>query len=165
MTQIPQERSVVGTEHDISRVKRPISERKLQANRANAKRSTGPRTEAGKAASRRNALKHGILSLSSELPPVTPGLDLHSVKSVKKDRSLVSESLLTDSASQDINRIWERMARVLVFERDCMQRTGGLEENWRLIHRYERMLSRQLHERICQQGTFPVKNRKTIGRS
>ncbi len=44
--------------------RRPISERKLAANRANAKRSTGPRTAAGKARSRWNALKHGVLSES-----------------------------------------------------------------------------------------------------
>jgi hypothetical protein len=34
--------------------------KQLQANRANAHRSTGPRTELGKARSRRNALKHGL---------------------------------------------------------------------------------------------------------
>ena len=157
MTQIQQEGSGVRTEHDVSRVRRPISERKLQANRANAQRSTGPRTEAGKAASRRNALKHGILSLSIDLPPVT--------QSLKKDRSLIRKNLLTDSASQDISRIWEKMARVLVFERGCMQRPDGLEQNGRLIHRYERMLSRQLHERICGQGAFSGKNRKSMGRS
>lgn len=39
-----------------------ISEAKLRANRANAKRSTGPRTAHGKARSRLNALKHGLLS-------------------------------------------------------------------------------------------------------
>ncbi len=38
------------------------SNRRLQANRANAQRSTGPRTPAGKAISRFNAIKHGILS-------------------------------------------------------------------------------------------------------
>jgi hypothetical protein len=48
--------------------KRPISTRKLQANRSNAKRSTGPRSERGKAFSRRNALKHGILSCSVDFP-------------------------------------------------------------------------------------------------
>jgi hypothetical protein len=37
-----------------------VSERKLKANRENAKRSTGPRTSRGKAYSRRNALKHGL---------------------------------------------------------------------------------------------------------
>src|SRR5581483_4065311 len=39
-----------------------ISPRKMAANRANAQKSTGPRTAAGKAASRLNARKHGILS-------------------------------------------------------------------------------------------------------
>jgi hypothetical protein len=32
----------------------------IEANRRNALRSTGPRTDAGRAASRRNALKHGL---------------------------------------------------------------------------------------------------------
>ncbi|HUY38700.1 MAG TPA: hypothetical protein VMV13_07705 [Candidatus Binataceae bacterium] len=41
---------------------RPISDRKLAANRANAQLSTGPRTARGKARSAMNALKHGIRS-------------------------------------------------------------------------------------------------------
>jgi hypothetical protein len=36
------------------------SKSRLEANRANAKRSTGPRTEFGKACSKTNALKHGL---------------------------------------------------------------------------------------------------------
>ena len=40
--------------------KRPISARKLAANRANAQRSTGPRTAEGKAKSRLNAVTHGL---------------------------------------------------------------------------------------------------------
>jgi hypothetical protein len=39
-----------------------ISARKAAANRANAQRSTGPRTAAGKARSSLNALRHGILA-------------------------------------------------------------------------------------------------------
>jgi len=39
-----------------------ISNRKLQANRANAKKSSGPRTARGKAAIRFNALRHGLLA-------------------------------------------------------------------------------------------------------
>src|SRR6266849_6492375 len=34
--------------------------RQLEANRRNARKSTGPRTENGKHASRRNALRHGF---------------------------------------------------------------------------------------------------------
>ena len=41
--------------------KPPISERKLEANRANSLKSTGPKTERGKNTSRYNAAKHGIL--------------------------------------------------------------------------------------------------------
>jgi hypothetical protein len=41
---------------------KPISEARLRANQNNAKKSTGPKTAQGKAWSRRNALKHGILS-------------------------------------------------------------------------------------------------------
>ena len=36
------------------------SEKQRVANRANAKRSTGPKTETGKALSRMNAHKHGL---------------------------------------------------------------------------------------------------------
>lgn len=42
--------------------KATVSERKASANRANAKRSTGPRTPEGKMRSRLNALRHGILA-------------------------------------------------------------------------------------------------------
>jgi hypothetical protein len=38
----------------------PISERKREANRKNAQRSTGPKTETGKSRSRGNAIKHGF---------------------------------------------------------------------------------------------------------
>src|SRR3954454_1254144 len=37
-----------------------VSEARLAANRRNAARSTGPKTEAGKQKSRANALKHGL---------------------------------------------------------------------------------------------------------
>jgi len=39
-----------------------ISPARLQVNRATGRRATGPRTAQGKAASSRNALKHGLLS-------------------------------------------------------------------------------------------------------
>ena len=39
-----------------------VSQRKLNANRQNAKKSTGPRTSRGKAYSRKNAIKHGLFT-------------------------------------------------------------------------------------------------------
>lgn len=40
----------------------PTSQRKIDANRENAKKSTGPRTEQGKRNSRRNRTNHGVLT-------------------------------------------------------------------------------------------------------
>jgi hypothetical protein len=44
------------------------SDRKAEANRRNALKSTDPRTPEGKAAVRMNALRHGILSREILLP-------------------------------------------------------------------------------------------------
>jgi len=41
------------------------SERQVEANRQNAKKSTGPRTPAGKAVVALNGMKHGLLSRES----------------------------------------------------------------------------------------------------
>ena len=38
----------------------PISEKQLKANRANAKKSTGPKSRRGKEISSQNAVKHGV---------------------------------------------------------------------------------------------------------
>jgi hypothetical protein len=51
-----------------STTKRPVSERRLAANRANAQKSTGPRTPEGKRRSALNATRHGILSQVLHLP-------------------------------------------------------------------------------------------------
>lgn len=122
--------------------KRPISERRLQANRANAKRSTGPRTEAGKAVSRRNAVRHGILSRSLDLPPA---VDLDSLMQGRSPDPSLSGA---DTALQEINRIWDRLAKIVAFEKASSQLPVGLECNARLICRYERMLTCQLHAHI-----------------
>jgi hypothetical protein len=46
----------------------PTSQRRLDANRRNAARSTGPRTERGRRISSRNALKHGMASRQDVVP-------------------------------------------------------------------------------------------------
>ena len=46
--------------------------RQIEANRLNAQKSTGPRTEAGKEVSRFNALKHGVDAHSTVIPGEDP---------------------------------------------------------------------------------------------
>jgi hypothetical protein len=53
-------RSTQETSNEIAT--RTVSPKMLASNRRNARRSTGPRTAAGKLASRMNAVRHGILS-------------------------------------------------------------------------------------------------------
>src|SRR3954469_8139568 len=45
--------------------RKPVSPKRLAANRANAAKSTGPRSAAGKAAAAFNAIKHGVASRAS----------------------------------------------------------------------------------------------------
>jgi hypothetical protein len=45
-----------------------MNNKKLAANRKNARKSTGPKTPAGKATSSRNAVKHGVLAATPVLP-------------------------------------------------------------------------------------------------
>ena len=53
-----------------------VNDRRLRANRANAARSTGPRTEAGKAAARLNALRHGLAAASHSEPGADQEIEL-----------------------------------------------------------------------------------------
>lgn len=49
-----------------------VSEKQLEANRLNALKSTGPRTEAGMAISSKNAIKHGLLASEVVIPGEDP---------------------------------------------------------------------------------------------
>ena len=89
-------------------------ERQRQANRRNAKRSTGPRTDAGKKKVRGNAIKHGLTSRLPLLPNEDPvelealRLDLHQELSPKS----VLESILVE---QIVASIW-RLRRAIHVE-------------------------------------------------
>jgi hypothetical protein len=105
------------------------SERKILANRQNARRSTGPRTSGGKARARQNALRHGLA--------VTVLRDPHLLKEVKQlAQAIVGES--SDSGNLvyaktiaetelDLRRI--RLARAEVMQRftslQCTPVTGA----------------------------------------
>ena len=93
------------------------TERQIEANRRNAARSTGPRTDEGKQASRLNAIKHGLLADTAFVP------SLDKEEEWKQFRADLLESLQAEGglesllAERVIAGAW-RLARVGRYERD-----------------------------------------------
>lgn len=86
---------------------RPISEAQLSANRKNALNSTGPRSSAGKARSKLNALRHGLAAQRHR----PPGLITHLVPVAEKlaglrasDPLVLAKALAIAEAHSDIRR-------------------------------------------------------------
>jgi hypothetical protein len=86
-----------------------MTEKKLAANRENARKSTGPKTASGKAVSSRNSVRHGVLTAA----PILPGIE--SRKAWEKHRDGVFESiapvgyllkLLTNRLAVQSWRLW-----------------------------------------------------------
>jgi hypothetical protein len=132
-------------------IQRPISEKKLQANRANAKRSTGPKTSAGKAAVRRNALKHGVRSHMLSVRPdecVERFNDmLLSIKTTGEPKTIEEETLLGEIAG-----LWWKLRRLIQHQGNSLSYISDPGSDHaatlRLLRRYEGSLSRQLSVRI-----------------
>jgi hypothetical protein len=90
------------------------ADRRAEANRNNARRSTGPRTARGKAASKVNAVRHGLLSGTPLLPSESPD------EWQKHYRGIVeavapSGQLETELAGLAALHLW-RLRRLGVFE-------------------------------------------------
>ena len=98
-----------------------LSLQKLSANRENAQLSTGPKTEAGKAKSALNAVKHGIFTkeclknISDEEARDYEVLRLGIFESLKPKDQM--QAILCDKVTIDV---W-RLRKVLAFERGAMQ--------------------------------------------
>lgn len=95
--------------------KRPVSERRIQANRKNALRSTGPITERGKRTVSRNAIKHGFLAREVV---ITAGdgkensEDFHELVE-KLCEEYEPMGIVEESLVQTIATCWWRKARVI----------------------------------------------------
>ena len=90
------------------------SEQRIRANRENALRSTGPRTDEGKAAVRFNALKHGLLAEAALLPN-EDGAELQRlIESVHAELGPVGE-VETQLTDRIVSCLW-RLRRVIRVE-------------------------------------------------
>jgi hypothetical protein len=101
-------------EQHITR-KRPVSDRKVQANRRNALRSTGPTTARGKRNVSRNAIKHGIFAREVVIAAGEGEENLKEfhdlVEKLREDYEPVG--VVEESLVETIATCWWRKARVL----------------------------------------------------
>jgi hypothetical protein len=90
------------------------SEKQIAANRANAQKSTGPRTAEGKAQSAQNALQHGMTATAPVLPDEDPsafGELLQGLLDEYDPRTTVETELV-----QDLAWVFWRLRRVPYFD-------------------------------------------------
>jgi hypothetical protein len=141
----------------------PISLAKLAANRPNAQHSTGPKTEAGKAQSRRNALKHGIFAANMFVYGENPSEYEELLGVLRED--LAPESALEELLVEKLAICVWRGKRVLRCEGGLVRSlVGNSEKDMRdsralpilsehqmdRVLRYEGMIQRQLSSTLSQ---------------
>ena len=86
------------------------SEKQLLANKANALKSTGPRTDNGKSKSRHNALKHGLTASEIVIPGEDPEIYLEFRERLLSEL-LPQRALEEDLADRIVTTLW-RLRRI-----------------------------------------------------
>jgi hypothetical protein len=107
-----------------------ISNAKLEANRRNAQLSTGPRTAAGLAVSSRNALRHGLSSMTLTVLPTENPDELKTLAETICSEWNPTGDAETFFIDQMICARW-RLARIQRLEAEAFDRlfeTGGMSE-------------------------------------
>jgi hypothetical protein len=95
-----------------------ITERQLEANRGNALKSTGPKTENGIEAVKLNALRHGLRSVQTVVPGEDPDAWEAHRTAIIEDLKPIG-ALECALAEQIAAKLW-RLGRVVRFEADLI---------------------------------------------
>ncbi len=110
---------------------RSISEKKLEANRRNARQSTGPKTKAGKRASRLNAVTHGLLAT---IVVITAGDYQEDPQAFAQLLDELREQFMPVGVAEDLEvqkialSYWRKMRAIRYEHGAIRKRTGDLRE-------------------------------------
>jgi hypothetical protein len=123
-----------------------LSEKQLAANRANAQKSTGPRTEAGKNVSKHNAFKHGL----------TGNATVMNIEDAREQRDF------TEAYIKSLNPVGPaetQLAGVIALDNWRLNRVKTLEENTLSLGEMKFFDSieaehPQIHHAMCQAAAF-----------
>ena len=138
------------------------SERQIAANRRNARKSTGPRSGAGRKRASRNAYRHGLTLSVASSAAVAKQLDklVRKIAGDTDDPIILELARETAQAELDLARV--RRAKVALIERasafgelDPPQLFGTVTQIIRAIHALERGRISSLPEPINSSATMP----------
>ena len=138
------------------------SERQIAASRRNARKSTGPRSGAGKKRASRNAYRHGLTLSVASSAAVAKQLDklVRKIAADTDDPIILERARETAQAELDLARV--RRAKVALIERasafgelDPPQLFGTVTQIIRAIHALERGRISSLPEPINSSATMP----------
>jgi hypothetical protein len=115
----------------------PVSQKQRAANRANSKKSTGPKTEAGKAKVAANAIKHGLTARRNlVLPHQQEAYDTlsHDLRAEAQPFG----ALELDAFQQLLQAAWQ-LRRTDTFEAALFHPLAGAEKNLQQLERLTRL--------------------------
>jgi len=131
--------------------KKKLSAKKLAANRRNAKLSTGPQTEQGKARSRFNNLQHGAYAQTQVLPNEDPQ-ELEYLRSAlfdEFDPQLPSEHemvLKFALAQWQMGRVQNALTAELLADPGCLDNLARVDRLSQIVSRLQRTADRPYKE-------------------
>ena len=108
-----------------------VTERKIQANRANSQHSTGPCTPEGKQRVSRNALKHGLLARKIVMPKNDPHEDPDQFDQLLTDliKDLKPQTRLEQLTIERIAVAYWRLQRAYTYEIQAIKNTRNRQKD------------------------------------